>query len=396
MATDRDAVVVGVAGSVFPVNAAQPIHAALNAAINALPSGGGDIHVLPSASPYGFTSTVDITKADVTIHFAPGAILGFGASLQALVRVRARGFQCVGAHVVHQVQDSDSNHSCFLVEDSVPGDSNDAAFVACRFDMKQLEAAILGFSCIRAKGSSATEPRRGLLVDGATFFMRVGVPQTLAWQGPSFVEPYGICGIRAENSAECILTTNRFDGELQSEDVGGNCGPMVYLSDSPDSVFDGNLCRNLFLVPASIGTTPDKTSTLIRLTNQSVEGHQSILARSVVENVGSTYIFEFLDLHQVIVASSNFGRLVRGTMVGIRAASKFTTGIGGNGLTLYANNYHNIGGFQGHLIQVDSTRDVTISNGVLSLLKLAQLPIRIGPGPCTNVVIEPGQPRMLD
>lgn len=387
---DHDAVVVGVAGHVENITSSVPINEALTNAMGFLPAEGGDLYVLPgsTASPYLFGSMVLIDRPNVTLRFSRGARLDFlqSTTFEALIKVIARGFRCVGPHVQRTVEDTDSGRSCFLVDDGMTSESsNDAAFEGGVFDMKQSSPNIVGFSCIRARGASATTPRCGLTVCGSTFFIRLGTKQAQAWSG---ADPGGVCGIRASNSAETIVATNRFNGEFVGGPPrqSGRCGPLVYLVDSPHAILHANTCRYLDLI------TVMGDSALVRLTNAAAEGHQSLLVASMLEGVSATHILEFLDLRDVIVAAGNFGRLAAGTLVGIRAASK-PGGSGGDTLVVYGINCHNVGGATGHMIEVESTRNVAISPVALTLIGDRQVPIAIADGSCANIVVDPNQAR---
>jgi hypothetical protein len=390
MVVNSNAVLAGVGAQFVPIHANQPIDVALVTAMNILPAEGGDLYVLPSATatPYLFRDLALIDKPRVTINFAPGASIDFAPqnNSEALIRVVAPDFRCIGARVQRTVVDADSERSCFLVEDLTPGSSSTAVFDSCWFDMKQAEADIVGFSCIRARGSPGAAPRRGLTVDGSTFYLRLGVQQSQAWSTSDPLEPHGICAIRASNSAECILTNNRFNGELKSgrPPEAARCGPLICLLDSPQSIVQGNAFRFLSAIALS------GQSALVRLTSSTAEGLQAVLMGNMLEGVAATSIFEFLPARDVVVSGSNFGRLTAGTHSGIRAAAS-PGGIAGDTLVLHGNDYHNIGGSDGHMIDVESTRNVSITNGALGLLD-APLPIAIAPT-CSNVWIDPYQAR---
>lgn len=368
-------------------------HIGIGRALNDLPDGGGVLYVMPGSAPYRFGQALSVTKPNVTIRFAGGAVLGFPPSggPKQLFHIRAPRFKCYQAHVVHVAENdegADDGRSCFLVESGAEHDSDDALFVDPIFEMTQVDDAILGFSCIRAEGHDPEVPRRGLRVSGANFLIHEGVHQMKAWEDTSEGPvPYGICAIRCRNSAETIVADTIFRGT--SEQLPrGTAGPMILLDNCPASVLSDLVFRLLNLT-----TDASTPSTLVRITTHGGhEGHQTVLARLFCEPIRARFVLELLDVSSDVVAFTNHGRQEPNVEAAIRV-----DGERGRGLVLLGSNFHNVHGPQqmGRLIDLQRISDAVIAGNVFLPFQPEVVPIHVEPDQCANVHIARAQSMAL-
>lgn len=384
MVQETNAVLVGVQGTVVPIGPGQFINDALATALAALPPQGGDLYVLPGTLPYGFSSSVIVTKPNVTLHFSRGAILGFGASIQPLVRVRAERFRCVGARVEQVVTAVHSGATCFLIESVGGAMSDEASFVECHFQVRQAAPDIVGFSCIRAMGPAApAPPRRGLCISECTFIVvSPGVQQTNAFTGG---DPHGVCMVRTSDCLETILVGNYFRGSAVTGDV--HCGPILFARGAASTIVNDCIFRDVRATPQSgeqalidIGCIPGADDLGV------------VLARNVFETARADAVVRIEGGRGLCMSSFNIGRVGNGA----RAALQLAPSVAGGAVTaasVHGGNFHNVERLDGYMVQAEVVRDMTISGNAFSILGATQEFLSFAPGQCTGVVIAPRQPQ---
>lgn len=385
MFQETNAVLVGVQGTVVPIDpgAGVFINDALTTALAALPAQGGDLYVLPGTTPYGFRGSVIVSKPNVTLHFSWGAVLGFGTPVQALVRVQAERFRCVGARVEQVVTGLQSGASCFVVESVGGSGSDEASFVDCHFRMQQAAPAIVGFSCIRAVGPAApSPPRRGLCVAESTFIVvDPGVQQTSAFTAG---DPHGVCMVRTSDSMETILVSNHFRGSAFTTEV--HCGPVFFAREASSVVINDNVLRNLVANPA--------TGELGLIDIAGVPGAPdlgAVLARNVVEGANVGAVVRIEGGRGLAVSSFNIGRMIGDTRAGLLLVPS-ALGEPVTAVAINAGNLHNVNRVDGNMIRVDAGSDLTITGNAYSIVGPTQESLFFAPGECSGVVIGPRQP----
>lgn len=400
---DADHIVPGVDGTPIPITHASA-NVAFQTAINGLPASGGDLYVLPGTQPYLFQESVKLNSTvgnrdNVTIHFSSGAILDFHPTPSThpteLFLIQKRNFRCIGARVEHTAvgQSVVSGRSCFHVmdEDDAARTSDDAAFEDCRFRIQQGAADVLGFTCIRATGETASNPRRGLIVARTAFVMKQGTRQSNAWSG---FDPFGICAIRGFRSASAIVTSSRFVGEPGGSHDFGNCGPMIYLDDSGENALSSNIFRKLDLL-TSTAPDPIDPPVLIRMRGQEQEGHHTLVSANNVEDVNAYWILELDDISYDVVVANRFGRYGSICQAIIRTGSRKLPMFnpGGDTLVLAGNAFRDVPGGLAVMVQLSNVNNVTIAGSTFSDLNPGKQPIIVDSATCANVHLAPDQAR---
>ncbi len=390
---------VGLGGPYVSITAASA-HTAFSAAIAELASsGGGELIVYPGYAEllnppppvkYRFGSPVSVSVPNVTILFAPGAVLDFtGTTASEMFLVSAPGFRVVGAVVEHQAVQL-NGRSCFRIQEpTTPGqDSHGAAFVDCSFRIGQSVSSVLGFSCIRAEGLDS-KVRRGLEVSGCTFEILPGTAAPEAWQQPDD-EPYGICAIRARNSEGCLLTENRFHGPPGTQKAP--CGPMILLDNAERSVIASSVFENLDLIPAAqAGSTPPGGS-VVRVTSHSTfPGHHTSVSSNVFRSIDARYVLEIVGCRSDLVTANHFGAIGHHCDAVLRAR-----GTGGKALTVFGNVFQGVSGAGtpatlGRMLHLEGLESATIDGNAFTDGPAGRRMIELEPGTCSNVHVGPSQ-----
>ncbi len=398
----KDAIVVciEVDGPTDPVIRWVPIvpgqaDGAFAEALASLPALGGTLHVLPGSQPYVFQNTVLVDKPNVSMRFAAGPALAAssyltfpatGGPLQ-LFKLRSHRFRCVGAYVKYSATSTstDSGRSFFLVTDELGG-ADDAAFLGCTFAVKQDTPSqapdITNFSCIRSEGLSDSAPRRGLRVSESSFLIDPGTAQSTSWSG---ADPLGICGVRATNTAEVLVTKTGFLGTNDVPPPRGAGGPMILLDNCPASI----LCDLVFVLISSIAGVGGEHGSLVRVTTHgTAEGHRTMLCRFLSENNDARYMVELIDARSDVLAFANFGRLLGHCEAGV-----VVHGAKSDGLVVAALNLHHVSAAPAlsRLLDLQAIRNATVSGVTLKPFTSSQIPLRILNGTCLNVQVEADQ-----
>jgi hypothetical protein len=396
-----NAIQVGLQGvMIFPITPGTASSAFSAAIADLSVTGGGELIIYPGYDAtlslplkYLFDTTVVVNVPNVSLRFAPGAVLDFANStINELFHVRAPGFRCIGAAVDHRTVVKDGR-SCFRVGDPTFGLTADrAAFVDCRFRILQNVSALKGFSCIRAEGGESTL-REGLDVAGCTFEWLAGVRQTVAWDGD---EPYGVCAIRCRNSRGGLFTENLVFGP--SEAIKGTCGPVLFLDNAPHTRITANILRGLDLIPAADGqgNSPPGGS-LIRITTHGAHlGHRTLFAENVVRGVDARFVLELLGVRNDEVLCN----VMQGIGPHCDAVLKTgqVTGVSSIGMALLiaGNVMSEIEGggqpaTQGIPIWLEHVSSVTCAGGAFTDVVRSVGPVVTGPGPCSDVHVSPVQ-----
>lgn len=378
---------LGVAGPLLTLDPQAP-HVALQSALDTLAeSGGGELLIHPGyhpaqgAVPYVFSEAVRVDVPDVCLRFAPGAVLAFGGA-DALFHVRAPRLRCESARVVHEDTGS-SQRSCFLIGDpGQPGtDSDDAVFVDCHFALTQASADTLGFSCIRAEGDEGS-PRRGLRLEGCTFDFGPGVRSSDAWQGD---DPFGLCAVRARNSALCTLTANRFRGP--SGAGLGHAGTLVLLDNAPESSVASNVFVGLDLM-ASNGTG----GSVVRVTtHRGHVGHGTRVGGNVFHAIDARHAVELVGARFDAVDANSFAELGPDC-----DAALVARGPAGEGLVIAGNAFRAVAAAGGRSgpgvpIRLAGVGSVTVSANVFGRLPTDGRALEVEAGSCSDVHVAAAQ-----
>lgn len=372
-------------GGVVKIQPAQA-DVAFQKALSLLPRAGGVLHVAPGSAPYVFTSQVTVSLADVRIEFAGGpaaAGLAFPArgGPQQLFRVEAPRFRCRGALVRHaatQGGGADDERSCFLLQDA-----HDARFEACRFELEQAHPDLVGFSAVRAEGSSERQPAQGLRLSECTFLIRPGVRSSAA-SGTG--EPRGVVGLRARNVAGVRVEACIARGD-QSAQRNTHCGSVIVLDHCPGSLVSDFSARFLDLGSADRSKEADA---VIRMgTHGGFDGHRSVIARTLFEDVGMRNAIWLEDARSVVVAHANFGRLIPLTRSVIEVRGEAS-----RGLVVHAVNFHNVSGSQllpaplpVPMVELEQLSAATIAGNVFAAFDGKATYVRAAPDQCSDIAL---------
>lgn len=393
--TKKDTIFVGLGGSGFvPI---QPAAAdlAFVEALAALPASGGVLYVTPGTNPYVFQSAVVVSKPDVRIEFmggpsstgaTPTSYLAFPSSggPKQLFRIEARGFRCRGASVVHvasNVSGADDGRSCFLAQAV-----DDVRFEACRFDLKQDSGGIVGFTALRADGASRAVPAAGFRVSDCSFVIRTGTELN----APSgALDPRGIVCIRATNVLQAQILDCLVRGVSPVPARDTHCGSVVYLDNCPGSILTDVSIRFIDLGSALASKAADSA---VRITTHAgAEGHRSVLARVLFEDVGTRSAIELTDARSDVIAYANFGRIIFVSESAIEANGSASRAVAVHGV-----NFHNVSASglvpppaTNHMVDLRAARDVTIAGNVFSPFDDKQRFLRTLPGQCSGVAVDP-------
>lgn len=352
----RERVLVGRGGPFFDLDPAAA-HLGLQAAVDALPSSGGELFVFPPATPgerYAFAAPVFVNADNVRLRFAPGTTLDFapGSRADCMVHVRGRGFSCAGLSARHSIDGAVSGRSLVLVEDLGSTSASAAAsFTGCRFEVLQnTSEPIEGFSCIRFTGFDRKN-RKGMLVEGCTFLAPPGLPQAAAWVGG---EPTGVCALRASESQGNVITRNHFLGATES--ASGNSGPSIYLDACPESIVSSNVFRGLALPISGLGD-PRLQSAVLRISTEEQEGHHTLV-------VGNT--FRRIDCENVISASNvNYDSINSNLFCDIGGGTRAAVQASGVLLLVCTNGFHQLALEPGGaVVALDLVRDAVVAGNV--------------------------------
>lgn len=361
--------------------------AAFQTALSKLPPSGGVLFVSPSTAPLVFQSSVLVDVPDVRIDFAGGPTAG-GLAFPArggpaqLFDVRAPNIRVRGAAVRHVASQggggADDGRSCFRFTDA-PG----ASLEGCRFDLEQAHADLVGFSAVRAEGTSERAPMEGLRMTECTLLIRSGTPSSQPSAGG---EPRGVVGLRARNVAGVHVEACLARGD-QAGQRNTHCGSVLHLDHCPGSVVTDFSARFL-----NLGTNDRsrEAEPVVRMTTHGGhDGHRSVLARTVFEDLGTRAAIQLEDARSVVVAHANFGRLVplsRSVVEVLGPASR--------GLVVHGVNFHNVSASQlvpepvpNHMLDLDSARGATISGNVFAAFDDKQEYLRTGADQCADVVL---------
>jgi hypothetical protein len=362
-------------------------------AVASLPAGGGVLYVTPGTQPYVFQNTVVVSKPNTRIEFTSGPRLGalglpelpfsylaFPATAgpRELFRIEAPRFTCRGAYVKHEASNpslADNDRSCFLVQAA-----NDAHFDLCRFEFKQDNANIVDFSGIRAEGASDSELVQGLRIADCSYLINKGTKQS-ATSGTS--APRGIVCLRVRNASQVLLEgciVRGEDGDFREK----HCGTVIHLDNCPASVLADFSIRFLDLGTSQAGSAADS---LIRIVTHGIqEGHRTVLARAVFEDIGTKSTIELSDARSNVIAYGNFGRIIPLSENAIEV-----NGAASRDVVIAGMNFHNISGndlglAKNFMIDLKSVRNVTVSAIVFFPFDGKQDLLRAAPGQCSGVV----------
>ncbi len=337
MAHKTNAIQVGIGGDVIDIATPSAASAKFQEALNQLPAMGGELYVFPpdpAGTKYQIDATLTVPRNNVLLRFAPGAILDFSSSTPptTMFDITVANFRCVGARIQHTVGSlTASGRTIFHVRDNgAVGQSNDARFEGCTFDLQQGVSNIDGFSCIRATSNeNPDDHRKGLFVSGCTFLLRPGTQQAFPWSTAG--EPQGVCAIRTRKSGCSFIVGNHFRG---SDLVAfGDCGPMIYMLDSPESVISCNSFRQLRL-PATSGTMDVERSVLLRLNRSTQEGHHTLISSNLYESIRADYVVSLDDTHYNGFTGNDIGDVRDSAFAALRATR--------DPLVIVGNGFHDV------------------------------------------------------
>jgi hypothetical protein len=384
--TRTDAIFVNLGGGGVVKVQPAAADAAFQAALALLPRSGGVLHVAPGTAPYVFQSAVVVNVPDVRIEFAggpPAAGLAFPTrdGPAELLRIEAPRFRCRGAVVRHaaaQGGGADDGRACFRVVDA-----HGARFEGCRFELEQASADVVGFSAVRAEGSSELQPIEGLRLAECTFLIRSGTPIAVT-SGTG--EPRGVVCLRARNVAGVRVEACIARGE-QLGTRNTHCGTVLHLDHCPGSVVTDFSARFLDLRTAE---PSNEAEPVVRMTTHGGhDGHRSATVRTVFEDLGTLTAIQLEDARSVVVAHANFGRLVpfSRSVIEVRGAAS-------RGLVVHGVNFHNVSAaqlepepLQNAMLDFQAAQAATVSGNVFAAFDGTQAYLRTAPDACADVVL---------
>lgn len=365
MAHKTNAIQVGIGGDVIDIATPSAASVKFQEALNLLPAMGGELYVFPpdpAGTKYQIDATLTVPRNNVLLRFAPGAILDFSSSSPptTMFEITVANFRCVGARIQHTVGSlTASGRTIFHVRDNgAVGQSNDARFEACTFDLQQAVANIDGFSCIRATSDeNIHDHRKGLFVSGCTFLLRPGTQQAAPWSTAGV--PQGVCAIRAQKSGCCLIVGNHFRGSDMI--TPGDCGPMIYMLDSPESIISSNSFRQLRLAPTSWLLDVER-SVLVRLARTTQEGHHSVISSNLFESIRGDYVVSLDDSFYNGFCGNDIGDVRDSAFAALRAT--------GNPLVIVGSGFHDVdasGSTQPRsVIELDGAEDIVLAGNTMT------------------------------